>query len=89
MPSPLAVDALEIAGNGGIPLERVRERNRVTDESPEQFLHGGMHHDDTTDAYRRQFMRRGQVSSQLPREKLLRKVVAGAYKRPTPRNWQK
>jgi DDE superfamily endonuclease len=44
VPKSLATDSLEIIVNGGIGLDRT-EGNEA---SPEELLHGGDHHDDTT-----------------------------------------
>ena len=88
VPAPLASDNLEITGNGGIPMLRVEDRDRMNDCSPEEFLNGGMHHEDTSDNQRRQFARRGRTaSSALPREILLSMVADGGFKHPTPKNW--
>jgi len=39
---PLASDELDIAANGGVPIEE--------NGTPVQLLDGGHHHDDTTEA---------------------------------------
>jgi hypothetical protein len=51
-------------------------------------MDAGDHHEDTSDAYRRQFMRRGLGRGDvLPRDRLLGMVVSGGFKRPTPKKW--
>ena len=86
---PTARDAMEIAGGGGIPLERVEEHNRFHEASPEQLLHGGEHHDDTTPEFRRQFERRNvnTRTGTVPRDKLLSAIVNGGFKRKVPESW--
>ena len=91
IPPPTARDAMEIAGNGGVPLEPVDERNRSHEASPEQLLHGGEHFDDTTPQFRRQFERRN-INTRggfVPRDKLLDIVIKGGYKRKLPQSWLK
>ena len=51
----LAGDALEIATNGGVSLVRRGGNQRV----PADLLDGGHHFQDTAEAFRRAFMRRG------------------------------
>jgi hypothetical protein len=81
----LAADALEILGNGGVPL--VSTANN--ESRPEQLLDVGAHNDDTSEYLWRQFMRRGMGKIDvLPREYLHAKIVDGGYKRPTPKRWQ-
>ena len=83
VPDSLATDALEIAGNGGVPLVS-NENNRT---SPEQLLDAGHHHKDTTPAFRRQFSRRGLGLRSLPRETLRDVTFGGGFRRPTPILW--
>ena len=77
---PLASDAVEIAANGGIPLNN---------ESPEQLLHGGEHFDDVTINMRRsvQYRARKETSGKLPQEIMLESVVRQQLKRPEPLQW--
>ena len=79
VPHPLARDALNIAGNGGIMLN--------ADDRPEEFLDAGFHNDDTTEAFRRQFNRRGRNDA-LPREELLEIVISKGLERPRPKQWK-
>ena len=84
IPESLALDRLEIITNGGVVLERTLDN----DASPEELLHGGEHHEDTTLPYRRQFVRRSMDKGDpLPRDLLHAIVKNGGFKRPTPKKW--
>jgi len=76
--NPLSGDELDIAANGGVPLEE--------NGTPVQLLDGGYHHDDTTAAYRKQFSRRG-LSGEFPREIMRDVVLNGGNRRPLPARW--
>lgn len=88
VPSPLAVDAADIAINGGIPMERQAEG--LNDDSPEQLLHGGEHFDDVNRDMLRQMerlerlARRGRTDDILPRDVLHERVAELGLTRPTP-----
>mgnify|MGYP007080394643 CR=1 FL=1 len=85
VPPSLAGDALEIATNGGVPLvQRGGNDQRV----PADLLDGGHHFQDTTEAFRRAFMRRGLGDAQLPRERLTEAVRFGGFERTLPANWR-
>lgn len=82
VPSPLAADSLDVVATGGISLQNSQAG------PPRDLSGGGEHHDDTGEAYRRQFSRRGLgLYNELPRESLLRMAREGGFKRPTPKNW--
>ena len=84
VPPPLAIDSLEIVATGGVTFQSTSNNQNC----PSELLDGGEHHDDTGEAYRRQFSRRNLGNKQLPRALLLAKVEAGGFKRPTPKKWQ-
>lgn len=83
--APVAADNLDIVANGGISLVATSDNT----DSPEEFLNGGEHWEDTSETYRKQFARRGleDPSARLPREHLLGLVEAGGFKRPRPKGW--
>jgi DDE superfamily endonuclease len=86
IPEALAADRLEILQNGGVDLQRTSDN----DMSPEELLHGGEHHEDTSLAFRRQFVKRGMNKNDvLPRERLHDIVANGGFTRPTPKKWQR
>ena len=87
MPPPLASDILEITANGGVPLSN-RGGGGEGHEVPVELMDGGHHFDDTTPAFRRQFMRRGVGDAQLPRERLKEVIRFGGFQRPLPGRWQ-
>jgi len=78
----LATEALEIQAGGAISLVR----RAGQDSLPVQLMDGGHHHDDTTEAFRRQFSRRG--GKVQPREKLKDVVKNGGNQRPVPKKWK-
>lgn len=80
---PLAADALELATNGGIPLEARGEES----SAPSQLMDGGHHHNDTTVTFWRNFSRRG-AAGEFPRERLCQDVLRGLFQHPTPVQWQ-
>jgi hypothetical protein len=85
VPVPLAKDNLDIIATAGVSLEHTE----LNGDSPEALLHGGMHHDDTSDNFRRQFGRRGlNNGDMLPCTRLLEMVERGGFKRPTPKGWE-
>ena len=84
--TPLASDSMEILAHGGVPLD-------AGDVAPEQLLHGGEHHDDTSLVFRQNFARIGmtanKTSSCLPRNLIVANLKRNGFKRPTPKVWQK
>jgi len=84
VPPSLAADALEIAGNGGVALVERGSNQRV----PAELLDGGHHFEDTTEAFRKAFMRRGIGDAVLPRERLREVVRFGRHERTLPANWR-
>jgi hypothetical protein len=80
---PLALDGLEIVGNGGIPLEMNEYNSRL----PDQLLGGGHHFDDTSAAFRQQYVRR--FANDDPRERLRRIVERQGLSRPIPVEWKR
>jgi hypothetical protein len=79
---PLASDNLEILAHGGLPVDE----NRVC---PGDLLDSGDHHEDTNRAYRQAFVRNTMVdgNNELPRDRLLRMIEHGEFKRPFPNHW--
>ena len=87
VPVPLAVDRLDIAGNGGfLDTEEVN-----TEQAAASLLGAGHHFEDTSESYRRQFARRGIVRNKevLPRDIMHTAVAEGGFKRRTPAHWLK
>ena len=82
IPESTPRDALGTIAGGGIPIVQ-RDNNR---NSPDQLLHRGHHHQDTTRAFRQQFARCG-CGGEMPRDRLRKVVFAGGFKRPTPACW--
>ena len=83
--TPLASDAMEVLAHGGFAIEG---------HCPEELLGAGDHNDDTTAAFRRNFGRNpilnaANANNALPRDKLLKVIEDGAYKRPCPKRWEK
>jgi hypothetical protein len=78
--SPLASDAVEIIGHGGIALGN---------NGPEQLLHGGEHHEDTSRVYRQGYRRAGvAVDGHLPpRDRIVNLLEKSGLSRPIPRAW--
>jgi len=80
----LAADSLELVAHGGVPLEQ-RDSALV----PMQLMDGGHHHEDTTESYRRQFMRRSLgPHGRLPRDRLRDQTLQGQFERPLPATWK-
>jgi hypothetical protein len=81
--TPLCSDALEILGHGGVPMTG-------SGGIPEQLLHGGEHHNDTSRLYRQGY-RRAAVTTGLdahcPREKVMKLLEKKGLQRPTPKTW--
>lgn len=76
---PLAIDAAEIAANGGMP---------AGEYSPQQLLGGGEHFDDVDRNMRRSIQYRARRdNTKLPQELMLESVERQQLKRPTPRQW--
>jgi hypothetical protein len=80
--APLGSDALEILGHGGVPLDG--------GGGPEQLLHGGEHHNDTSRLYRQNYRRAivptgGDVH--CPRDKIVKLLEKNGLQRPVPRTW--
>lgn len=83
---PLAADLLELAAHGGVPLEQRADGSTTV---PAQLMDGGHHHEDTTEGFRRQFMRRGLgPHGVLPRDRLRDQTLKGLYERPLPATWK-
>ena len=81
----LPSDSFDIITNGGFPLTD----NSDTPPCPEELLDAGNHFEDTTEAFRRQFSRRGLNKDEtLPRDKLHKTVFDGHFCRPTPEKWK-
>jgi DDE superfamily endonuclease len=78
--APLASDAVQILGHGGVQME--------TMAGPEQLLHGGEHHDDTSRLYRQNYRRMQGESGHLPRDKVVLLLETGGFQRPTPKPWK-
>ena len=82
----MPADSLEIITNGGYALTDQTD----TPPCPEDLLDVGHHFDDISEAFRRQFTRRGLNKDDiLPRDKLHKIVADGCYGRPTPENWKR
>jgi hypothetical protein len=78
--SPLGSDAVEILGHGGIPL---------AGNGPDQLLHGGEHHEDTSRLYRQGYRRSGVVADgHLPRDRIVTLLENSGMQRPIPRAWK-
>jgi hypothetical protein len=79
--TPLASDAMEVLAHGGGGF--------VEGHCPEELLGGGDHNDDTTAVFRRNFGRNLILDDGivLPRDKLLKLIEDGGFKRPCPKGW--
>jgi hypothetical protein len=77
---PLAADNVEIVGHGGVPLDGGAG-------GPEQLLHGGEHHDDTSAMYRQNYRRSGD-GGHLPRDRVVRHLEQQGLERPIPKSWK-
>jgi hypothetical protein len=79
MLSPLASDAVEILGHGGIALGN---------NGPEQLLHGGEHHEVTSRVYRQGYRRAGVPNDgHLPRDRIVKSLELSGLSRPIPKAW--
>jgi hypothetical protein len=69
---------MEILANGGVAMED-------SQLPPDDMLHGGDHHDDTSKLYRQNFCRSGILTgTAVPRDRLLEIIRSNDFKRPTP-----
>ena len=82
----MATDNLDIIGTGGIGHSTGQNGREFNAETPEELLHSGDHHNDTTEAQCCQFSGCGMEAGELlPHTKLLDMVEKGGFKRKTPK----
>ena len=90
---PLAVDSVDLANRGDVPLERRNSRDlpAALCHLSEQLLHGGEHHDDTERVNRRALECRAVRATKdgvLPREFLHGIIKENGYQQPEPNKWR-